>query len=218
MRSSLLLVAVLAALTLGPSAAPVRAQAPPPASTAGPKLSPAQQARYQARMQKFNKDAAAVMANKSLTPAQQGAKIQAMKKALDPDMLAILTPAQRAQVLAQRKGMMAQQKAMMAKAQAFKQAHSSEIKTGQALAAKLTKSLTPAQKSQIAAIQKQVQQQYQTLATNKSLTQQAKMQQMQGLNQQAQAKITAILNPTQKADYLKMQQMQKQLMSEAGRH
>ncbi len=200
--------------TVGHSQGPSQINAP-----AGLNLSPAQQARAKARQQQFVKDATALQADKTLTPAQKSAKTRALFQSRDTDMLAILTPHQRAQVMAQRA---AQMKAYQARRQAaltFQNAHKAEITQGQALAKKLTTSLTPAQRTQIQAVR----QQFTTSAgprmnqvmSNSALTPQARQQQVMGIAREIDPKIEAILTPPQRADYEKMVRLQKQLATQA---
>ncbi len=95
----------LAALTLaGPAALPARAQAPaaPSGSSAALGLSAAQRAKADAREAQFRKDLSALQADPKMTTAQKQAKYTGLYQAMDRDMLTILTPAQRTQVLKQR--------------------------------------------------------------------------------------------------------------------
>lgn len=79
---------------------------PGPASHSGASaatdLSPAQNARIQARQAQLGKEVAALRADTKLTAPQKQAKYQTMLQALDKDVLAILTPAQRTQELQRR--------------------------------------------------------------------------------------------------------------------
>ena len=95
----------MAALALLTPALTAHAQATPPgrsSSSADSGLSPAQRTRAQARQTQFQKDIAALQADKTLTDAQKRAKYAVLARAMDKDMMAILTPAQRAQVMSQR--------------------------------------------------------------------------------------------------------------------
>lgn len=157
---------------------------------------------------KFNDDMAALRANKSLTPAQKQSKAQAMGKAHDADMLAILTPAQRVEVKSERDTQAA-----------FMKAHSAEIAEGKALADKLSKSMTPAQKAKINAIRDQfgktASPRAQKIMADKSLSQQAKQQKMIKLEHEIDPQIVAVMTPSQKADYQKMQHLQLKLIAES---
>lgn len=68
----------------------------------GSDLSPSQQARMEAGRTKFQKELAALQADKSLSQAKKQERYLEMSRTADKDMLAILTPAQRALVLEQR--------------------------------------------------------------------------------------------------------------------
>ncbi len=80
------------------SAAPHAASAAPASSA----LSAAQKAKVSSRQAQFQKDTAALQADKKMTDAQKQARYKTMMATMDKDMLAILTPAQRAIVLKQR--------------------------------------------------------------------------------------------------------------------
>ncbi len=194
-------------MTLSVLTAPLPVTAAPatPARPAVSSLSPAQQARYKARMEKFNKDAGALRADRTLTPAQKQAKFVTMQKALDTDMLAILTPTQRTQVIKQRQA-----------AQSFDKAHQAEIAQGRALAAKLNSSLTPAQKTQMNAVSEAARAQMTQVASDATLSPEAKQAKAVTIRQDAQAKAMAILTPAQQGDLKQMQALQKQLFAEAA--
>lgn len=196
-------------MTLAAGVLPGYAQTSPAVvAPPGLNLTPAQQARAQARQQQFGKDMNALQTNNILTPTQKAVKAKALEKALDTDMLAILTPQQRSQVMAQRQ-------AVAQKRQSFMKAHQAQITQGRVLAAKLNKSLTPAQKTQIDGLKRQLAAQGQALSTNSSLTPAAKQQKWTSEQKQAQTKMLAVLTPTQKADYEKMLQIQKQILAAA---
>lgn len=104
LRTRLWLAAPVAALALLSLPLNAHAQATPPAAAApaGSDLSPAQQGRMQARQEHFQKDVAALKADKALTDAQKKARYLVLAQAADKDMMAILTPAQRERVMSQR--------------------------------------------------------------------------------------------------------------------
>lgn len=85
--------AFLLALTLLAAPLAVRAQSD---------LSAGQQARARARQGQFQKEVAALRAAPRMTNPQKLTRYQALYKAMDKDMLAILSPNQRAVVLKQR--------------------------------------------------------------------------------------------------------------------
>ena len=201
--ASLLCAAAFSVFTV--TASTVQAQAQAAVAPGGPALTPAQQARTQARMQQFNADVTALRTNTKMTPAQKQAKFQAMRTALDKDMLAVLTPAQRAAVAKQR-----------ASAMNFQKAHAAEIKQGQAIAAQLNASVTPAEKTQLAAVAQAARTQLTQINADTTLTPQAKQAKERAIAQDADAKSLAILTPAQQASYRKMQQMRQKLVSEAA--
>lgn len=71
-------------------------------ASAASDLSPAQQARIQARQAQLGKDVAALRADTKLTDAQKQTKYAALMQGMDKDVLAILTPTQRAQEMRRR--------------------------------------------------------------------------------------------------------------------
>ena len=168
-------------------------------------LSPAQQARYNARLQQYNKDRAAVLQDKKLTDAQKKAKLLTLFKALDTDMLGMLAPAQRAQVMKLRQ-----------KNAAFQKAHSSEIAQGQALAAKLNASLTPDEKAKMSKIGTDTRTQMMQVDADTTLSAAAKDAKKKTIYNAGEAQALAVLTPAQQADLKKMQAMQKKLLAEAG--
>ena len=83
--------------------APAQAQAAgQSSSTGGLDLNAAQRAQADTRQAQFQKDVAALRADTKMTDAQKQAKYASLYQAMDKDMLAILTPAQRTQVQKQR--------------------------------------------------------------------------------------------------------------------
>ncbi len=83
--------------------APASAQAPSSQSTpVGLDLNPAQRAKADARQAQFQKDVQALRDDPKMSLAQKQAKYSALLQVMDRDMLTILTPAQRTQVLKQR--------------------------------------------------------------------------------------------------------------------
>lgn len=184
---------------------------PPPATMGVPglTLSPAQQARFNTRNAKFTKDVAALQADTKLTPTQKRAKFVTLYKAVDKDMMAILTPAQRALVAKQR----AQ---TQARAEAFQKAHGAQIKEGEALAAKLNKTLTKEQQKQLGAINMAAQKQKQQIAQDSSLSLDAKQKKAIAVDTDAQTKVLAILTPSQRTMFTRMEQLRKDIAAGAA--
>jgi len=193
------------------------AQTPPPSlpGIADPHVTPAELARMKARAAKFSAARDAVVANPKLSDAQKRAKIDLLAKSANADTLAIMTPAQRKIVAANRVIVGQAMASQNARNQAFVQMHATEISAGQALAAKLNASLTPAEKAQIAQINAAAKAQYDQINTDTKLSPQDKQQKLQALNPDTQAKILAVLTPAQKAQADKLQQMRQQLQKEA---
>lgn len=227
--------AVLLALALTAASAAPHAAYAAPASSA---LSTAQKAKVSSRQAQFQKDMAALQADKKMTDAQKQARYKTMMATMDKDMLAILTPAQRAIVLKQRdigakfrqqataiqdsKTLTdAQKKDRLATlaAQADKDtlatlppAQRAEVlqrrqkqEQAQVLKEQLEKSETPAQKKQFEETMTEVRAKAEAVSADKSLSEAAKGQKLTDLAKQAQAKDLALLTPTQKAMYEKIQ-------------
>lgn len=191
------------------------AQTPPPPPPAaamgipGLTLSPAQQARFNTRNAKFTQDVEALKANPKLTPAQKQAKFVTLYKAVDKDMMAILTPTQRALVTKQR----AQ---TQARAEAFQKAHGAQIKEGLALAEKLNKALTKDQQTHIGVITQAAQKQKEQIEQDASLSPEAKQQKSLAVDTDAQAKVLAVLTPSQRTMFTRMMQLRKAVAAGAA--
>ena len=102
------LAASLAGLTLSSAAffgTPTSAQAPSPSGSAaasGLTLDAAQKSKADARQAQFQKDVMALRADMKMTNAQKQIKYTSLAQSMGRDMMAILTPAQRALVMKQR--------------------------------------------------------------------------------------------------------------------
>ena len=92
------------ALTLAVLPWAAQAQAPIAGnhSSADSDLSASQRTRAEARQAQFQKDVAALRLDSKLTDTQKRAKYGILLQTMDKDMLALLTPAQRVEVLKQR--------------------------------------------------------------------------------------------------------------------
>ena len=98
-------IAAIALISPAFLAAPLLAQAPAAAqssSAGGLELNPIQRTEANARQAQFQKDVQALRADTKMTDAQKQAKYTSLYQAMDKDMMAILTPAQRTQVQKQR--------------------------------------------------------------------------------------------------------------------
>lgn len=170
---------------------------PPAAGVPGLTLSPAQKARYDTRNAQYIKDMTALQADTKMTPAQKQAKFLTIRAAVDKDMLAILTPAQRATVLKQRAHTQAQ------------------IKEGQGLADKLNASMNAEQKRRLGVLNAAEKAEMQKLSTDTALSTEAKRQKAVAFDVETQAKILAVLTPTQRPLFTRMMQIKKDMA--AGR-
>ena len=81
---------------------PAQAQQSSQPTPVGIGLNAAQQAKANARQAQFQKEIQALQLDSKMTPAQKQAKYTTLYQAMDRDMLAVLTPTQRSQVLKQR--------------------------------------------------------------------------------------------------------------------
>jgi len=245
------LTAPLVALTLLSLAPVARAQAAPPPASASLDVSTSQQARISARQGQFRRDLSALRADTATPDSQKQAKYVALMQAMNKDIMAILTPAQRAQEMKRQqisakfqkevaalradKAMTGPQKqarylalvhaadtqtlatmtvAQRAQAQKQRQAAQAQQQAGQARLADATRmgkelqaSLSPDQSKRIHAIGLASGAQIQAVMTDKSVPEQAKPAKITAMRQQAQAKINEILTPAQRARYARIQQM-----------
>lgn len=102
-RAALIPLAVFALAGTAAFQAPASAQTPPgQSSPMGLDLSAAQRAKISARQSQFQKDLQALSSDPKMTVAQKQAKYAALMQAMNQDLLAALTPAQRSQVLKQQ--------------------------------------------------------------------------------------------------------------------
>lgn len=205
------MLSLAALLTLLPLGAAAQNPPPPPPPGAmgvpGLTLSPAQQARFNARNAQFTQDITALRADPKLTPTQKQAKFVALYRAVDKDMLAILTPAQHALVLKQRSQ-------TQTRAAAFQKAHGAQLKEGQALAAKLNQTLTKDQQKRLGVINMAALKQKQQIDQALSLS--AKQQKATAIDADAQAKILAALTPPQRTLFNRMMQIRKDMAAGAS--
>ena len=99
---SLVGAAFFSAPSLAQTSAAQTSPAGQSASSGGLDLDAAQRTQADQRQAQFQKDVAALRADKGMTDVQKQAKYTSLYQAMDKDMLAILTPAQRSQVQKQR--------------------------------------------------------------------------------------------------------------------
>ena len=205
------LILALVPLNLAVMTQSALAQAPtfgrPTLPPGAPPLNPAQQQKFAARNAKFNQDIAALQADRTLTNAQKQAKARQLVQALDKDMLAILTPTQRAAVLKQRSSVTQIR-------EAFLRQHQSEITQAKKLSTALQKSFTPAQKQKIQTIQTQAQAQLQKLQTDTKSSPQVKQQTVAAIIRDTQRQELNVLTPAQRSEFKQSQAIQLRLQQE----
>lgn len=97
-----LAVLALAGTAFFASPLPAQAQQSGQSTPVGLGLNTAQQTKANTRQAQFKQDIQALQTDTKMTPAQKQAKYTTLMQAMDRDMLAILTPAQRTQVEKQR--------------------------------------------------------------------------------------------------------------------
>lgn len=194
-------VTAIAALTLCAnistrSAAQTTAPVIAPAMPAGNNplgLTPDQQQRALARKQQMAADIAALRNDQTLTDQQKQAKFIGLEKRFQSDMLAILTPAQRAQFTTE-----------VAKRQAIADV---KMKAFLDVQTKLRKSMTKDQQAQIKSISISLGKQAQSIVQDKTLTDDDKRTKIQALQKEQEAEVNAILTPTQRIEFAKLQAM-----------
>ena len=94
----LVIPAALLTLASLPIASQAQRTSNSPAASADSDLSAAQKTKVAARKARFERDVAALRADKKMTDAQKQAKFEGIAHAADSDLMAILTPVQREQV------------------------------------------------------------------------------------------------------------------------
>jgi len=196
-------ILALSAMALGgaPSASFAAPSAPPAQGGAqrDPNwlhLTPDQQKKMQARQKQMSTDWNALVQSKSMTDTQKQAKAEELQKAYQADMLAMLTPDQR--VLVDK------QKADAMKRKAFADARMKQIVDVQA---KLLKSLNPSQSKQITALRDADFKVFKSIEDDKALSEGAKQSKIASLTKDENAKINAILNPAQRVQFQKLQDL-----------
>ena len=192
------IVAILAlsamALSAEPQTAKAAGQTPPPVAIQpdgmqGPNLSPAQQAKAVARKKKMADDVNALKIDTKLTPQQKEAKFVKLQDQFKTDMLAILTPAQRAEFLRRQS------------------AADSRMKQIMDLQTELSKSLTADQQKKIASIRQADAKTFETIQADAKMSQSDKMTKVIALSKLEREKVTGVLTPAQRAEFDKLQRL-----------
>lgn len=230
---------------------PMLAQAAPSGQStpAGLDMNAAQRAKASARQAQFQKDVQVLKDDPKMTLAQKQAKYTILMQAMNKDMLAILTPAQRTQVLKQReindqfkadvlalqsnrKLTDAQKKARYlqlvqnarnaslalmspaqradalkrsAVAEKVQQAQAPKIAEAKRLSQQLQKSETPAQSEKLRTIGLSTGTTIQSVIADKTMSAQAQTAKIVALRQDALKRDLAILTPTQRTLYSRIQ-------------
>lgn len=187
----------LAAVAPGPVTRMCQAAPLSPAPYAGPVLSAAQKLQVQSLQQQAFKKLQVIGSNTKLTPQQQFEQKSQLQIWFNTQTMALLTPAQRADLVAHREAFQKQAQITMTQAKA--------------LNSQLMKSLTPKQQSDIKAAVKSVQQQRLMLVQNSKLTEQQKDDQYRTILASNATKIQTILTPQQRALSAKIDALVRQL-------
>jgi len=182
------------ALSGDPQIAKAAGQTPPPVATQpdgmqGPNLSAAQQAKAVARKKKMADDVNALKNDKKLTNQQKEAKFVKLQQQFQTDMLAILTPAQRAEFLRRQTAADARMKQIM------------DLQT------ELSKSLTPDQQKKIASIRQADAKTFETIQSDAKMSQSDKMTKVMALSKTEREKVTAVLTAAQRVEFDKLQSL-----------
>jgi hypothetical protein len=157
-------------------------------------LTPAQHVEVQKQRQinaQFQQSITALRTDSKLSNAQKQARYQTLVHNRQTALLATLTPVQRTRVEKEHQSQM------------------TRAAEANRLGAELQKSQTPAQAKQIQAIALATRTQMQAVIADKTMPDSAKSAKITDLRKQAQAKIDALLTPTQRAKYAHLQALLK---------
>ncbi len=204
------LIFALAPLCL--AALPASAQTPPPSQAVtlppgAPPLTPVQQKKQQARLARFYQGLNVLKNNSRMTPAQKQQQFVTMRKTLDRDMLAILTPAQ-------RKAVVQQNSTVLKLRQTFFKQHQGEITQANKLAAAYRRSLTPAQKKKIAVLEAQAKAQFVKLQGDTKMPPVVKQHTADAIMRDTRNQEVAVLTPTQRSEMQQVQSIQARFAQE----
>lgn len=212
MKLSTVAVVLLTAVALGTSGRPMLAApgAPPAHPAAGASsnpnwigLTPQQQAKMKTRLAKYNADMMALQNDKTTPMQDKMQKARALQKAYEDDMNGMLTPVQKQRIAEKRKEFMSSPAGKdMARRKAFADARFKQIMD---LRQKIVASLTPQQKQQIGQLQTSEYGTMQSIQGDKTLSDAAKQTKLEALSKDSKVKMDAILTPTQRADFAKLQ-------------
>lgn len=172
-----------------------------------PPLTAAEKQKQQARLARFYQDLNALQRDSQLSPTKKQQKFAALKKSLDQDMLALLTPAQ-------RKGVVRQNHSVIKLRQVFLKQHQSEIAQANTLNAAFKKSFTPAQKQKIKTIEAQAQEQMQRLQADTKTPAQAKQHTLDAIVRDMRSQEMGVLTPAQQSQMKQIHAIQIRLGQE----
>ena len=160
-------------------------------------LTPSQRTQVEKQRQiniQFQKDVQALQANRKLTDPQKKAQyLQLIQNARNAS-IALLPPSERAAAIKRA-----------AAAEQIQQAQAAKITEARSLSQQLQKSETPAQSQKLNAIALSTKNAMQAVIANKSLSDQVKTAKIVALRQDALRRDLALLNPTQRSLYSRIQ-------------
>ena len=160
-------------------------------------LTPSQRVQVQKQRQinvEFQKNVQALQANRALTDPQKKAQYLQLVQNARNASIALLPPSQRAAAIKRA-----------AASELVQQAQAAKIAEARRLGDQLQKSETPAQSKQLKAIALSTKNAMQAVIADKSLSDQAKTAKIVALRQDALRRDLALLNPTQRSLYNRIQ-------------
>ncbi|HEX5324683.1 MAG TPA: hypothetical protein VFW40_12920 [Capsulimonadaceae bacterium] len=193
---------------------------PPPPTQQGPlsandprnplHMTAAQQTKWRDTEMKYQPQARAIVQDKSLTQAQKKAKLTSLIKKANTELLAILTPSQRAQQQKLQKAAEARQAKVM-------QAINNRKLQLQKVSGQLEKSLTAAQKKKLQALETQMKPKFDQIQADPKLNSQQKQDKMTALGKQYMQQRNALLTSSQLALVQQIQKLQTTPLSVSSR-
>jgi hypothetical protein len=201
------ILAISAALLWATAQKSAVAQQPPQGQLSNPlNLTPSETTKMRARFLKMQSDVQALQANTLMTDPQKKAQLLVLEKAYSNDMMAMLTPAQRARanvLQAQRE-----------QAQSVAMARVAKIRSIQS---KLQSTMTADQKSKIQAIAANNSQRMQAILGDKTATDTQKRTDLSAAQHAAEKQIMAVLTPAQQVQFQKMEALMPTMAPPPGR-
>jgi hypothetical protein len=201
------ILAISAALLWATAQKSAVAQQPPQGQLSNPlNLTPSETTKMRARFLKMQSDVQALQANTLMTDPQKKAQLLVLEKAYSNDMMAMLTPTQRARanvLQAQRE-----------QAQSVAMARVAKIRSIQS---KLQSTMTADQKSKIQAIAANNSQRMQAILGDKTATDTQKRTDLSAAQHAAEKQIMAVLTPAQQVQFQKMEALMPTMAPPPGR-